>query len=210
MSILVVLRVTVGAAVIALGVWLFAQALPALSFQVLVLCLSAGVLIIEAPRFLKMHRQRQERLARHIDKDASAEKMMDRANSFRRWIGICYVAAIALLFVGLKLFGPQGFMVTIGISLALVALGFALGTYRVFAQTTLDFRSLSATRPAYSQPRMWTITAGLFAVVILALVAEKVWHVPATNWLYGALGVCLVAVLIWRWLRGWPKQSDSE
>ncbi|HVK81056.1 MAG TPA: hypothetical protein VM915_10640 [Verrucomicrobiae bacterium] len=208
MNILVALRVIAGLAVIAVGVWLFVLALPALSFQILALSLVAGVFIIEAPRFRNVFRQRQERLAIYVEENASAEKLMNRANSFQRWSWICYVAAIALIFVGFKMFGHQGFTVTLGVSFALMAVGFALGLYRVFARTSVDFRSLNAAKPSISPRKMWIITGGLMAVIILALVAERVWHVPAMNWFYGALAISLIGAVTWRWLRGWPKESD--
>lgn len=208
MNILVALRVIAGVAVIAVGVWLFVLALPALNFQVLVWPLLAGAFIIAAPRFLKASRQHRERLETYVEKNASAEKLMNRANTFQRWSWVCYATAIALLFVGLQMFDRQALIFVLAISFALVAVGFALSLYRVFAQTSVDFRSLGAEKPAISPRRMWIITGGLLVVTIFVLVAEQVWHVPARNWLYGALVIVLVGAVVWRSLRGWPKDSD--
>lgn len=208
MNIAIALRVITGLAVMAAGVWLFVRKLPVIDFSILALPLALGVLIIEAPRFLKMLRQRRERFASFVEADATAQKLLQRAAYVQRLSWICHAVAVALACAGFVLFGPERLPIILSIALALMAVGFALGLYRVFARTSLDFQSLSAAKPAMSQRKMWLITGGLFAAVILALVAESVWHIEAMNWLYGALSISFVAAFVWRWLRGWPKDFD--
>lgn len=208
MNVLTTLRALAGVSVIAVGVWLFVSALPTLDFGVLVLFLTAGIFVIEAPRFFKLHRQRRERIAAYVETNESAGTVADRVHRFRHLGWIPYGLAIIWVFTGHALLGPRNFAVIFGIALALIAVGFAFSLYRLFVETSVDFRSLSATKPTISQARLWIITIGLVAIVLLAFATERIWSIDAVNWLFGIIAVVVVGTFSWRWLRGWPTGSD--
>lgn len=205
---LMVLRVLSGLATIGLGVWLFVRFLPVLNFEMLVLFLVAGFAIIEAPRLLNTFRQRKERRAAYIDANEPASSMLDRANRFRRWGLICYAAAFVWIFIGFALLGPQRLAATVGIAIALFVVGSVLRFYRWYAETSVEFRAVSAAKPKISQAGLWITTVGLLVVIAFASVAQELWRVDAVNWLFGALGLSLVGAFIWRWVRGWPDDRN--
>ena len=202
------LRVFVGLAAIGVGGWLFARELPRLSFQMLAIFVSFGIFLIEAPRFSKALRVRAQRTESYVKENQVAQGVVNRASQLTAWSWASYGASLISVVAGVATLGPQFYVFTIGAAVLFFTGGLGLGLYVVYLRAAAGIAAASASKATKLQGPLWVATVALLALLVLASFADRVWRVDSVNWLFGAWVALMIVVWVWRWLRGWPDDTD--